>query len=93
MRELARLFQELGFPALRRGGHDEKLVGLFIADTGDRNRLPHLWKFDDDADRRAHWDACYAKKEFDEGFAAKARPLLITQKVNLMREAPWGPHP
>jgi hypothetical protein len=27
----------------------------------------HLWKFDDDADRRAHWVAVYANKDFVEG--------------------------
>jgi NIPSNAP len=54
MAEATRLYQELGFPALKKGGHDEKLVGYFQADTGTINQLVHLWKFDDDADRRKH---------------------------------------
>jgi NIPSNAP protein len=53
----------------------------------------HLWKFDDDADRRAHWAAVFANKDFVEGFAAKFRPLLMTQEVKLLHAAPWGPHP
>ena len=55
--EATKLYQELGFPALQRGGHDNKLVGYFQGDTGMINQLIHLWKFDDDADRRKHW-AC-----------------------------------
>src|ERR1700736_2645895 len=55
MAEATKLYQELGFPALKKGGHDKKLVGYFQADTGTINQLVHLWKFDDDADRRKHW--------------------------------------
>jgi hypothetical protein len=75
------------------GKHDKKLVGYFQADTGTINQLLHLWKFDDDADRRAHWAAVYANKDFVEGFASKFRPLLMTQEVKLLQAAPWGPHP
>jgi len=28
-----------------------------------------------------------------EGFASKFRPLVMSQEVKLMTEAPWGPHP
>jgi NIPSNAP len=54
MAEATKLYQELGFPALKKGDHDKKLVGYFQADTGTINQLVHLWKFDDDADRRKH---------------------------------------
>src|ERR1700731_3073830 len=59
MAEAVKLYQELGFPALQKGGQDEKLVGYFQADTGTINQLVHLWRFDDDDDRRAHWAAVY----------------------------------
>ena len=29
MAEATKLYQELGFPALKKGGHDKKLVGYF----------------------------------------------------------------
>jgi NIPSNAP protein len=80
-------------PEYRKGGQDKKLVGYFQADTGTINQLVHLWKFDDDADRRAHWTAMYANKDFVEGFASKFRLLLMTQEVKLLQPAPWGPHP
>jgi NIPSNAP len=93
MAEAVKLYQEIGFPALQKGSHDKKLVGYFQADTGTINQLLHLWKFDDDADRRAHWAAVYANKDFVESFASKFRPLLMTQEVKLLQAAPWGPHP
>ena len=49
--------------------------------------------FDDDADRRVHWAAVFANKDFVEGFASKFRPLVMTQEVKLLHPAPWGPHP
>src|SRR6266571_4768271 len=88
MAEAVKLYQELGFPALQRGGQDRKLVGYFQSDTGTINQLVHLWKFDDDSDRRAHWASVYTNKDFVEGFVAKFRPLLMTQEVKLLHAAP-----
>jgi hypothetical protein len=93
MAEATRLYQEIGYPTLDRAGHARKLIGYFQADTGTINQLVHLWKFDDDADRRKHWAAVYADRDFVEGFAAKFRPLVMTQEVKLLTAAPWGPHP
>jgi hypothetical protein len=93
MAEATKLYQELGFPALQKGGHDKKLVGYFQADTGMINQLVHLWKFDDDADRRKHWAGVFANKDFVEGFASRFRPLVMSQEVKLLTAAPWGPHP
>jgi hypothetical protein len=93
MAEAVKLYQELGYPAMQRGGHDSKLVGYFQADTGVINQLVHLWKFDDDADRRRHWASLYANPDFIEGFAARFRALLVSQEVKLLTAAPWGPHP
>lgn len=93
MSEAVKLYTEFGFPALKNGGYDRCLIGYFQADTGEINQLVHLWKFDDDAARRAHWASLFADKPFMEGFAAKFRPLVLTQEVKLLTPAPWGPHP
>ena len=58
MAEATKLYQELGFPALKKGGHDSKLMGYFQGDTGMINQLVHLWKFDDDADHASTGPAC-----------------------------------
>jgi hypothetical protein len=50
MAEAQKLYTELGFPALKKGGHDKNLVGYFVADTGMINQLVHIWKFKGDGD-------------------------------------------
>jgi hypothetical protein len=37
-----KLYQEIGFPALQKGGQDKKLVGYFQSDTGTINQLVPL---------------------------------------------------
>jgi hypothetical protein len=41
MPEAVKLYQELGFPALQKGGHDRRLIGYFQSDTGTINQLVH----------------------------------------------------
>jgi len=72
--------------------YQDKLVGYFLGDVGALNQLVHLWKFDDDADRRRHWDQVFADEDFRE-FAKKVRPLIASQENKLLTAAPWGPHP
>lgn len=91
MPEATELYLKYGWPALQKGGHDAKLVGYFQGDTGTINQIVHLWKFEDDADRRAHWKAVYANTDFVDVFAAKFRPLVMSQDVKLLTGAPWGP--
>lgn len=92
MAEAVKLYGELGYPALEKGGQSKKLVGYFQSDVGTINQLVHLWKFDDDADRRRHWASVSSNSDF-MAFAVKLRPLIMTQEVKLLTAAPWGPHP
>ena len=92
MGEMIQHYSELGWPAIQKGGFDAKLVGYFTSDAGTLNQLVHLWKFDDDADRRNHWATLGADEGF-QAFLAHLRPLLMKQETKLLLEAPWGPHP
>ena len=85
-----KLYTELGWPALKP--YEAHLIGYFTGDIGALNQIVHLWKFDDDADRRQFWAKIYADDNF-MAFAAKFRPLLQTQENKLLLAAPWGPHP
>jgi len=84
------LYKNEGWPAISK--HPPKLVGYFIGDVGALHQLIHLWKFDDDADRRAFWAGVFADEQFMK-FAVQLRPLLVSQENKLMLESPWGPHP
>jgi hypothetical protein len=75
MAEAVKLYQELGFPALQRGGHDKKLIGYFQSDTGTINQLVHLWKFEDDTDRRAHWSAVFCEQRLRGGIRLEIPPI------------------
>lgn len=88
MSEVTRLYQTQGWPALAT--HPPKLLSYFTGDVGALNQIVHLWKFDDDADRRAFWAGVYADADF-MAFAAQLRPLLARQRNQLMMAAPWGP--
>ena len=92
MPALVRHYVDEGWPVLEAGGFDKKLVGYFISDTGPLHQLIHVWRFDDDNDRRDFWKRLYANEEFI-AFAVKIRPLIDKQEVQLMLSAPWGPKP
>lgn len=88
--EAVELYRSEGWTALHK--HPPRLVGYFTGDIGALNQLVHLWKFDDDADRRKFWADVYADQGF-MAFAKKLRPLILTQENKLLMAAPWGPHP
>ena len=90
--EVVARYKDEGWPVLEKEGFGANLVGYFVADTGTINRLVHIWKFDDDVARRAHWARLFASEAF-MGFAGKVRPSVLTQEVVLLNEAPFGPHP
>ena len=89
--EAVKLYDTQGWPALEKlaAGH---LVGYFTGDVGAMNQLVHLWRFEDDADRRAFWARVYADAGF-QAFGAKLRPLIHRQENKLLAASPWGPHP
>lgn len=88
MATIVDLYKAEGWPALSK--HPPKLIGYFTGDVGALHQLIHLWKFDDDADRREFWKNVYADEQF-MAFAVKLRPLLVSQENKLMLSAPWGP--
>jgi hypothetical protein len=90
MSQVVELYKTEGWPALAK--HPNRLVGYFTGDIGALNEVVHLWKFEDDADRREFWAGVFADPEF-MAFAAKLRPLLQSQQNKLLMRAPWGPHP
>jgi hypothetical protein len=92
MQQVKHLYSTEGWPALSAGGFDNKLIGYFVSDTGDLHQLIHLWRFDNDADRRDFWARLFANESFI-AFAKQIRPLIHAQNVQLMLAAPWGPHP
>lgn len=92
MPEVIRLYTEEGWDALSADGRGDHLVGYFISDTGPLHQLIHIWRFDDDADRRSFWKGIFADAEFMK-FAVQLRAHIESQDVQLLTSAPWGPQP
>ena len=92
MGEVVEIYGELGWPAIEAGGFSRNLVGYFTSDVGTINQLVHLWRFEDDAERRAFWARLFQDEAF-MNFAGHIRPLIMTQEVKLLLNAPWGPKP
>ena len=88
--EAIALYENEAWPALKK--YEDYLVGYFTGDIGGLNQLIHIWKFADDGDRRAFWTTLFKDPDF-MAFAAKLRPLVLTQENKLMLASPWGPHP
>ena len=88
--EATELYKAEGWPVVQK--YQDKLVGYFTGDVGSLNQLVHLWKFEDDADRRRHWAAVSADEAFI-AFVKKLRPLIQKQENKLLMAAPWGTHP
>ncbi len=84
------IYTTLGWPAIQK--YEDKLVGYFTGDVGALNQIVHLWKFDDDMDRRRTWEKIYADQDFLK-FAAAFRPLILSQENKFLLASPWGPHP
>ena len=91
MAEAVGLYESIGWPALSKieGG---RLVGYFTGDIGAMNQIIHVWRFEDDADRRDFWAQVFSNEGF-MAFAARFRPLVLEQQNKLMMSAPWGPTP
>ena len=90
MADVVHLYQTKGWPALSQ--HPERLVGYFTGDVGALNKIVHLWRVEDDADRRAFWAGVFSDPAFMD-FAKDVRPLFASQSNQLMLSAPWGPKP
>ena len=88
--ELEQVYAEYGWPMLAR--YADRLVGYFLPEIGNMNQMIHIWRFQDEAERKAHWAAMYGDPDF-MAFASRLRPLLQSQENRLMRHAPWGPAP
>ena len=53
LNEAVELYTKIGWPALKP--YQDHLVGYFTGDIGALNQIVHLWKFEDDANRREFW--------------------------------------
>ncbi len=80
------------YAVMEAEGFSDHLIGYFTSDTGPLHQLIHIWRFDDDAERRDFWKRLFASEAFI-ALAVQVRPLFQGQEVQLMINAPFGPTP
>lgn len=89
--ELARYvkqFQEKGLPIVSRYC---KLVGYWTVETGELNRVVHIWEFEDLEQRRRAREQWWADREWIEGYLPLALPLVLKQESTFMSAAAFSP--
>jgi hypothetical protein len=68
-----------------------RMVGCFTAnDTGELNRVVHLWAYDDLEDR-ARRRAQLAAEPAWQQVVAQLQPLIRGQESTILSPAPWSP--
>ena len=86
LNEASEIYKEFGTPWIKK--FKNNLVNYYLGDIGALNQIIHIWKFEDDNERRELWKQIFSDKDFIK-FASKFRPLVLKQENKIMIQAPW----
>lgn len=67
-----------------------RLLGYFVSEIGELNRVVQLWGFDTFEDRQQRRAALSSKAEW-RAFLGKAAGMVIEQESELLAPAPFSP--
>ena len=71
IQEASEIYKELGTPWINK--FKKNLVNYYLGDIGALNQIIHIWKFEDDNERRRLWKQIFTDEDFIK-FASKYRP-------------------
>ena len=86
LHEASEIYKEFGTPWIKK--FKNNLVNYYLGDIGALNQIIHIWKFEDDNERRELWKQIFSDEDFIK-FASKFRPLVLKQENKIMIQAPW----
>ena len=86
LHEASEIYNEFGTPWINK--FKKNLVNYYLGDIGALNQIIHIWKYEDDIERRKLWKQIFSDEDFIK-FASKFRPLVLSQENKLMIQAPW----
>ncbi len=86
LHEASEIYKEFGTPWIKK--FKNNLVNYYLGDIGALNQIIHIWKFEDDNERRELWKQIFSDQDFIK-FASKFRPLVLNQENKIMIQAPW----
>jgi len=79
-------YEEFGMKVQLR--HLPHMVGYYVTEVGELNKVIHLWAYDDLNQR----DKCRAAMQADPDWAVylgKNRPFMVAQETRIMKCAPF----
>jgi hypothetical protein len=82
------LFEREGLPLYRQ--YCGKLVGYYVAESGELHQLIHLWSYESVEDRERRRAALYADARWT-AFLDAALPLITKQESRLLRPTRFSP--
>lgn len=88
MHEFLKIYETDGLPLQSQALGN--LLGYFVAEVGQLNRVIQLWGFDSFEDRAARKQALSAQPEW-RAFLAKAGSMVVAQSSELLMPAPFSP--
>jgi len=86
--EFLRLYEAEGL-ALQREALGN-LLGYFVTDVGELNRIVQLWGFESFEDRLARRAQLWSNADW-RAFASKTVALIVSQRSELLTPAPFSP--
>ena len=86
LNEASEIYKEFGTPWIKK--FKNNLVNYYLGDIGALNQIIHIWRFEDDNERRELWKQIFSDEDFIK-FASKFRPLVLNQENKIMIQAPW----
>jgi hypothetical protein len=86
--EYVKLFEVKGLHVITRY---LPMAGWFTVDTGELNQIVHIWRYESVDDRTERRRRLYEDKEWTEGFAPLAFPIIVSQKSVILHPTSFSP--
>jgi hypothetical protein len=87
-RRFLQVFEAEGLALMRE--HLGKLVGYFVAETGELNTAVHLWAYADLADRERRRNALWADPRWIT-YSEKVLPWIVRMETRLLKPTAFSP--
>ena len=84
--EYFRNYEEFGLKIQLK--HLPDMVGYYVTEVGELNKVIHLWAYDDLNDRERRRAAMQADPEW-QAYLVKNRPFMLSQETRIMKCAPF----
>lgn len=86
--EYVKLFEEKGLHIITK---HLPLLGWWTSDTGELNRIIHMWRYEDMNDRAERRKRLYEDEAWTKGFVPFAFPYIVKQESHILTPTRFSP--